>query len=100
MCAVAPRATLARVARAMVSGCVKSDMVRARPSTYWIDVAPTGRAKCRGTCKRLIAKGAWRLVEGARYMPGRTRCLSYCSSCARAVARFAETIRAHERYDA
>ena len=53
---------------------------KARKSTYRIGVAPTGRARCRG-CKKLIGKGATRLVITAFVLPGRATVLSRCGRC-------------------
>ena len=43
---------------------------KARPSTYKLSVAPTGRARCR-VCKGLVAKGELRLEACVFVMPGR-----------------------------
>ena len=62
---------------------------KARKSTYRIGVAPTGRARCRG-CKRLIPKGATRIVSTVFVMPARASELSRCSCCID--ARFAAAV--------
>lgn len=53
---------------------------KARKSTYRIGIAPTGRARCRG-CKKLIGKGATRLLITAFVLPGRATVLSRCGRC-------------------
>jgi len=53
---------------------------KARPSTFRIGIAPTGRARCRG-CKRPIPKGATRIVITAFVLPGRATVLSRCCCC-------------------
>lgn len=63
-------------------------MVKQRKSTYRIDTAPTGRARCRGRCRAKIPKGAWRFVEGARYKPGRITYRMYCAACANKIPPF------------
>jgi len=62
---------------------------KARKSTYRIGIAPTSRARCRG-CKRLIVKGATRIVVTAFVLPGRVTMLSRCSCCID--ARFAAAV--------
>ena len=51
-----------------------------RPSTYRIDLAPTGRARCR-KCKRLVAKGDPRIITTAFVMPGRNTVRIRCVGC-------------------
>ena len=43
---------------------------RTQSSTFCISVAPTGRARCR-VCKKLVEKGAVRMVTRAFVRPGR-----------------------------
>jgi flavoprotein len=62
-----------------------------RPSTYRIERAPTGRARCRA-CKRCIAKGQPRVAITAFVRPGRSAKLLRCAECLD--ARFGAAVRA------
>ena len=53
---------------------------KTRPSTYLVDVAPTGRAHCR-KCKRRVEKGEVRIVIRAFVRPSRTTSLVRCEWC-------------------
>ena len=53
---------------------------KTRPSTYRIDVAPTGRAHCR-KCRRRVEKGETRIVIHAFVRPSRARSLVRCERC-------------------
>jgi hypothetical protein len=68
-------------------------MVKARPSSYCVDVASTGRAKCRGKCKAKIPRGDLRLVELVRYKPGRCMKRFFCIPCVTNTPRLMELVR-------
>ena len=53
---------------------------KTRPSTYLVDMAPTGRAHCR-KCKRRVEKGEVRIVIRAFVRPSRTTSLVRCERC-------------------
>lgn len=53
---------------------------KARPGVYAIRLA-TGRARCRGRCRRAVPKGSVRVVTTAFVMPGRVTCFSRCVGC-------------------
>ena len=50
-----------------------------RPSTYRIEAAATGRARCR-RCRAVIAKGETRLEVSAFVKPGRYTLLLRCTA--------------------
>ena len=53
---------------------------RTHPSKYWVEVAPSGRAKCR-VCKQCVGKGETRLVSLAFVCPGKSVKLTYHVCC-------------------
>ena len=53
---------------------------KTRPSSYLVDMAPTGRAHCR-KCKRRVEKGEVRIVIRAFVRPSRTTSLVRCERC-------------------
>ena len=53
---------------------------KTRPSSYRIDVAPTGRAHCR-KCKGRVEKGEVRIVVRAFVRPNRATSLVRCEQC-------------------
>ena len=65
----------------------------ARPSTYCIEAAPTGRARCR-RCRQCVAKGALRVAITAFVRPGRSTLLYRCVRPACLDAAFARAVRA------
>ena len=67
--------------------------IKARPSRFELDVAPTSRARCRG-CKRAVEKGETRLVTNAFVRPGRgTRFVRHVRCVTVALLR--EVVAAH-----
>ena len=69
----------------------------ARPSTYRIELAPTGRARCR-RCRRAVGKGELRLAITAFVCPGRSTLLYRCAQPAcLADAAFARAVLATYR---
>lgn len=68
-------------------------MVKAKPSSYGVDVASTGRARCRGKCKAKIPKGDSRLVELIRYKPGRCMKRYFCIPCVKKTPNLMEVVR-------
>lgn len=53
---------------------------KTRPSTYQINLAPTGRAHCR-KCKGRVEKGEVRIVVRAFVRPNRATSLVRCEQC-------------------
>ena len=53
---------------------------KAKPSVHSLRIA-TGRARCRGKCKRCVPKGDVRVHTTAFVMPGRVTCWSRCVGC-------------------
>ena len=49
----------------------------ARPSTYRIEAAPSGRSRCR-RCRRVVGKGELRIGITAFVRPGRSTVLYRC----------------------
>ena len=66
---------------------------KAKASRFELSVAPTSRARCRG-CKRVVDKGAMRLVTHAFVRPGRgTRFVRHVSCVTSVLVR--EVLAAH-----
>ena len=65
----------------------------ARPSTYRIEAAPTGRACCR-RCRRAVPKGALRVAITAFVRPGRSTLLYRCARAECLDAAFARAVLA------
>ena len=66
---------------------------KTKPNRYVIDIAPTGRAKCR-TCDRLVPKGVVRVVTIGFVMPGRVTRRVRCYACGFADSAFAAVVDA------
>ena len=66
---------------------------KTKPNRYVIDIAPTGRAKCR-TCDRLVPKGIVRVVTIGFVMPGRVTRRVRCYACGFADSAFAAVVDA------
>ena len=64
-----------------------------RPSTYRIEAAPTGRARCR-RCKQCLPKGELRMAITAFVRPGRSTRLYRCARPACIDAAFASAVLA------
>ena len=63
----------------------------ARPSTYRIEAAPTGRARCR-RCRLAVGKGELRLAITAFVRPGRSTVMYRCARAACFDAAFARAV--------
>ena len=66
---------------------------KARCSTYRIEPAPTGRARCR-RCKQSLLKGELRVAISAFVRPGRRTLLYRCARPACVDVGFARTVLA------
>ena len=64
-----------------------------RPSTYRIEAAATGRARCR-RCKQCIRKGELRVAITAFVRPGRSTLLYRCARAECLDAAFARAVLA------
>ena len=64
-----------------------------RPSTYKIEAAASGRARCR-RCRRAVAKGELRVAITAFVRPGRSTLLFRCARPACIDAPFAKAVLA------
>ena len=64
-----------------------------RPSTYRIEAAATGRARCR-RCKQCIRKGEVRIAITAFVRPGRSTLLYRCARAECLAAAFARAVLA------
>ena len=67
--------------------------MKARPNTYSIERAPTGRARCRA-CRQLIDRDTACLVVHATIMPGRVRRLKLHGECVTSRV-YSDVLRAH-----
>ena len=64
-----------------------------RSSTYRIELAPTGRARCR-RCKQRVPRGELRVAITAFVRPGRSSLLYRCARAACLDAAFARAVLA------
>lgn len=71
---------------------------KARPNSYYVDLAPTGRARCM-RCRTLIPKGSVRIVTRAFIRPQRFTYFARCAPSCIDVAFAAAVIRQHRRAD-